>query len=138
MATQTTTLAIRLLNDNDPNAIHPDNPEAAANIMALARLAAYKAFCEVGVWHENRARHYEDAIQEAAASIWQYADRGLRRAYVIASSRLNREAEAEYQLGDTICMAGETTNCLREAKWLPNVAPNRPKLRCLRLGLAGK
>ena len=87
MATQTTANAIRLLNDNDPNAIHPDNPEAAANIMALARLAAYKAFCEVGVWHENRQRHYEDAVQEAAASIWQYADRGLRRAYVIAKKR---------------------------------------------------
>ena len=85
--TERTTLAIKLLNDNDPNAIHPDNPEAASNIMALARLAAYKAFCEVGVWHEKRERHYEDAVQEAAVSLWQYADRGLRRAYVIAKKR---------------------------------------------------
>ena len=80
--TETTALAIRLLNENSTNAIHPDNPEAATNIMALARLAAYKAFCEVGVWHEKRELHYEDAVQEAAASIWQYADRGPRRAYV--------------------------------------------------------
>ena len=50
--------AIKLLNDNDPNAIHPDNAEAGANIMALARLAAHKAFCEVGVWHETRQKHY--------------------------------------------------------------------------------
>ena len=91
---KTTDLAIKLLNDNDPNAIHPDNPEAGTNIMALARLAAHKAFCQVGVWHETRQKHYEDAVQEAATSIWQYADRGPRRAYVIASSRLNREAEA--------------------------------------------
>ena len=94
MTIKTTDLAIKLLNDNDPNAIHPDNPEAGANIMALARLAAHKAFCQVGVWHETRQKHYEDAVQEAATSIRQYADRGPRRAYVIASSRLNREAEA--------------------------------------------
>ena len=84
---KTTDLAIKLLNDNDPNAIHPDSPEAGANIMALARLAAHKAFCEVGVWHETRQKHYEDAVQEAATSIWQYADRGPRRAYVIAKKR---------------------------------------------------
>ena len=35
--TETTALAIKLLNDNDPNAIHPDNPEVVANILALAR-----------------------------------------------------------------------------------------------------
>ncbi len=87
VTSERTDLAIRLLNDNDPNAIHPDNPEAGANIMALARLAAYKAFCEMGVWHEKREQHYEDAIQEAATSIWQYADRGPRRAYVIAKKR---------------------------------------------------
>ena len=34
--------AIKLLNDNDPNAIHPETEEAGTNIMALARLAALK------------------------------------------------------------------------------------------------
>ncbi len=80
-------LAIRLLNDNDPNAIHPDNPEAADNIMALASLAAYKAFCEVGVWYESRQRHYEDAVQEAAVSLVMYTERGVRRAYSLAKKR---------------------------------------------------
>ena len=37
--TERTTECLRLLNENDPNAIHPDAPCAAANILALARLA---------------------------------------------------------------------------------------------------
>ncbi len=84
-----TPLFWKLLEDDDPASLDPQRDAAAVeNIEELGRLAAYKAFCAMSVWHETRRSHYEDAIQEAISSIWRYRERGPRTAYGLAKKRL--------------------------------------------------
>ena len=82
-------LCVQLLEDNDPATLDTCVcPEACDNILALAELAAHKAFVLLNVPHPQRSRSREDAIQEAALIITQYSDHGPRPAYTLAKKRV--------------------------------------------------
>lgn len=84
-------VCVQIIRENDPRALDvTTNPEAATNIQELAKLAAYKAFCRMGVRAEDAARYREDAEQEAAVILCQYAHRCPVVAYTIAKRRLTR------------------------------------------------
>ena len=82
-------LCVQLLEDNDPATLDTHAcADACDNILALAELAAHKAFVLLNVPHPQRSRSREDAIQEAALIITQYADHGPRPAYTLAKKRV--------------------------------------------------
>lgn len=82
-------LAVQLLEANDLTALnHRTTPEAHDNILALARLAAHKAFVELNVPLVQRRYGREDAVQEATLFITEYAAHGPRPAYTIAKKRV--------------------------------------------------
>jgi hypothetical protein len=65
---------LQILRDNDRGALDvAHNPEAGANILALAQLVAFKAFARVGASAEQWAAHGEDAIQDAACTLLEQA-----------------------------------------------------------------
>ena len=82
-------LSVQLLQDNDPTALDTHTtPEAHDNILALARLAAHKAFVALNVPLVQRRYAWEDAVQEAALYLTDYAGHGPRPAYTIARKRV--------------------------------------------------
>jgi len=81
-------LCLQILDDNNLYDIDvKHNPEADENILALAELAVHKAFVCVQLFHESRDQHREDALQEAALAITEYAGKGPCTAYSLAKKR---------------------------------------------------
>jgi len=82
-------LSVQLLEDNDPTALDTrTNPEASDHILALAELAAHKAFVALNVPMVQRRGSREDAVQEAALYLTEYAGHGPRPAYTLAKKRV--------------------------------------------------
>lgn len=81
--------AVQLLEDDDPASLNlQTTPEAYDNILALAGLAAHKAFVALNVPVVQRRYGGEDAVQEAALLISEYAGYGPRPAYTIGKKRV--------------------------------------------------
>lgn len=82
-------LHVQLLDENDPGTLNTRTcAEASDNILALAELAAHRAFVRLNVPNLRRWQAWEDATQEAALFITQYAVSGPRRAYTFAKKRV--------------------------------------------------
>lgn len=65
---------LQILRDNAHDALDvAHNPEAGANILALAQLVAFKAFARVGANEDQWAAYGEDAIQDAACTLLEQA-----------------------------------------------------------------
>jgi hypothetical protein len=81
--------SVQLLEDNDPAALDTQTtPKACDNLLALAELAVYKAFVALNVPPVQRRNCREDAVQEAALILTDYAGYGPRPAYSLARKRV--------------------------------------------------